>query len=188
MSPKFTPPRWIWIVLAISTLASLYVGLQRFRLENSNKAVRFVADMPDIKQLAAVSGLPIRNVLLKLKQSGLTGVAVAEDTFDDLLVSGRLVAIGGGPRGQSIYVCPNPQLALRVQKVIESRFGPAPAFAPAIIESDKTTFSLPGRVSDLKGFGLGVDRESANLVRAAGLSVIARVGNPPVSTRASISN
>lgn len=81
MSLRFRFPIWLWAVLAASTAASLWVAAERYRGETANRAVHLLIDMPDVRLLAGATGQTVPEVLDRLKASGATAVAVAEETL-----------------------------------------------------------------------------------------------------------
>ena len=72
MSPRFRFPFWLWIVLAASTAASLWVSAERYKDETANRAVHLLIDMPDVRLLAGSTGKTVPEVLQRLKDSGAT--------------------------------------------------------------------------------------------------------------------
>ncbi len=137
--------------------------------------------MPDVRLLAASSGKPHAEVLAELRADGVTGVAVAEDTIDDLIASGQIA-----PSSPGRYRVADPSIADRLSDVMR-QFGVATGAPTAVFElPNGETLGISARLSDIKAFGLGFDRETISLVKDAGLSVLARVSNPPLSTKSSI--
>jgi hypothetical protein len=184
MSPQFRLPTWLWLVLIASTIASLWVGVERHRGERAHRAVHLVADLPDLQQIAAVTGRPVAEVMRELQLAGLTGVAVAEDNFEDLLASGSIVPVqGSGGR----FYCGSRQLFERLRSVFKSRFRAASGPTGAVLLGPGgEQLSMPAPPNELKGFGLGFDAETCSLIVSSGLTLVARIGNPPISTRAAI--
>src|SRR5687767_8434637 len=97
MSPRFRFPIWLWAALAVSTAVSLWVSAERYKDETANRAVHLLIDMPDVRVLAGSTGKTVPEVLQRLKARGATAVAVAEETFDELVATGRLVVEPGSP-------------------------------------------------------------------------------------------
>jgi len=72
-------------LLVIGLLASGFVAVQRYRTESRNKAVELVVDWDEVQQLAASTGTTPVDVLKRFKASGVTSVAVSEETLKDAL-------------------------------------------------------------------------------------------------------
>ena len=78
------------VILIVGLLASLFVAAQRVKVESRNKAVELVVDYAEIAQIVAATGRSEMDVLRSLKQNGVTGVAVTEQTIRDLVESGAV--------------------------------------------------------------------------------------------------
>ena len=89
-------PWWVWLSVLACLGASLASLAQRNRMESSNTNVGVMVEMADIEAIAAATGVDRSQVMASLKQSGLTGVAITEDTIGDLVKEGRLVLAAGG--------------------------------------------------------------------------------------------
>lgn len=182
MSPRFRFPAWLWAALVVSTAVSAWVGVERHREEASNRAVHLLADMPDIRVLAAVTGRTVPQVLGELKEQGLTGVAIAEETFDDLIADGRL-RIESSPL---VYVVEDEATAQRVLEFARRRLG-SPVDPPAMLQMpDGSQVPFPARINDLRTFGLGFNEGDVAAIRGQGLSVVARLSNQPLGSKAAI--
>ncbi|HET6645393.1 MAG TPA: DUF5693 family protein [Fimbriimonadales bacterium] len=186
MSPKFRPPVWLCVVLAITTGVCLWVAIERYRSESANRAVHLIVDMPDVRQLAAMEGETLPEALSHLKTAGITAVAVAEETMDDLVASGQVRTVGGSP---PIYEVTDASLGPRLKRILTARFGRPAASPPGYLRlPDGTKMALPLRFVEIKPYGLGFDMPTMRTIHDSGLSVIARVNNPPLSTENAIRN
>ena len=74
-------------ILVIGLGAALFIAAQRARVESRNRAVELVVDYNEIAQITAATGKSPVEVLRSLKQSGVTSVAVSEQTVRDLIES-----------------------------------------------------------------------------------------------------
>ncbi len=84
-------PWWVWVSV-LGCAATSFVSLnERHKMESSNTAVGLMMEMADIEAIAAATGTDRAAALKKLKESGLTGVAITEDSIGDLVRKGRLV-------------------------------------------------------------------------------------------------
>ena len=77
-------------ILVIGLGASLFVAAQRARVESRNKAVELVVDYNEIAQITAATGKSPVEALRSLKESGVTSVAVSEETVRDVMDRERL--------------------------------------------------------------------------------------------------
>ncbi len=84
-------PWWVWVSVLGCAAASLVSLAARHKMEDSNRAVGLMMEMLDIEAMAAATGIDRATALKELKEHGLTGVAITEDTIGDLVRKGRLV-------------------------------------------------------------------------------------------------
>ena len=181
MSPRIRFPWWLWLVLAISTATSVWVAVERYRDESANKAVDLIVDMPDVRLLAGVSGEPVWEVLKQLKDSGATAVAVAEETIDDWIYSGKIrIEIGTPTR----LIFKDPKLLPAIRALSDQRLRVG---QPAIVfVGGGAEYPVAARLTDIRTFGLGFNSDDAFYVKQAGLGIVARLTNQPLGDRNAI--
>ncbi len=183
MSKRFTPPLWLIVLLTVSALSSLYVLVQRFRTENVSRAAHLAVPLEDIRLVAAASGIPTTEAFARLKKSGMTAVIVSEDTFESLLLGGRIVH----EPGQNLaYRCRDDALFARITNVFKERFGEFEKPTAWLISPRGARVGIPLALNDLKTFGAGFDAKTCQAVIDADLSLIVRVLNPPASQHKAI--
>jgi hypothetical protein len=187
LNRRFTPPAWLAIVLVVTTAVSCWVAAERHKSESLNKAVHLVVDYPDVRQLAAGSSTTESQVLMRLKGAGVTGVAVAETDLDDLIADGRILLRNSN--GVVQYAAANSETADWIARAMQARYPSVagPNGAATLAWPDGRTMSLPNPAA-IATFGLGIDQYSAKVVRDAGLSLIARLANPPVGNENSVAD
>ena len=78
------------IFIAISLVVSIFVDINRIRIENNYDAVEIVGDLKSFKYLASATGKDLVSVLSDMKSAGLIGVAVNEVTLESLQQSGKI--------------------------------------------------------------------------------------------------
>ncbi|MFN8140307.1 MAG: DUF5693 family protein [Fimbriimonadales bacterium] len=182
MSPRFRPPLIVALLLALSTLAALWIGAARIKVEQSRRAVHITTGLDDVRLIAASAGLDVASTLIQLKGSGLTSVVVNEETFDDLVASGKLLPI---PGAQQKFACMDADLGNRLSRVAETRFRKGVRRCVIVLKNG-STIGFPLTMRELKSFGAGFDSAILQSVQKSGLSLIARVGNPPSSSGGSL--
>ncbi|MDQ2985433.1 MAG: DUF5693 family protein [Armatimonadota bacterium] len=183
MSPRFRFPIWLWLVFAVSTASALWVAAQRYRDETANRAVHLIVDMPDVRLIAGVSGTTVPVVLEALKEKGVTGVAIAEETVDDWILSGKMRIEPGDPVR---YVVEDPNLVVRMVEFAHSRLHPVDD-PPAVLSfPGSPDIPLSAKFGDMRTFGLGFNVDDAANIRIAGLSVVARLSNQPLGDQFAI--
>ncbi len=85
----------LWALVIVGFVASLYVAMQRVRVESRNRAVEIVLDYSEIEELAAASGRSPVDVLREFKNAGATSVAITEKTVKDLVDEKQAVLLPG---------------------------------------------------------------------------------------------
>lgn len=78
------------IFIAISLVVSIFVDINRIRVENNYDTVEIVGDLKSFKYLASATGKDLVSVLSDMKSAGLIGVAVNEVTLESLQQSGKI--------------------------------------------------------------------------------------------------
>src|SRR5437016_6317693 len=94
-----TPPRipvWLAPCIVLTALLSLYSISYRYKAEEHNKAVTIAVEYETVESYAAAQGLNIDEAFAKLKEQGLSGVVLSEESVSDLLNSGQAVIRNGG--------------------------------------------------------------------------------------------
>ncbi len=146
-------PTWLPFAIALMAALSLYSISLRYRVEQRNKAVSIAAEYETVETLAAASGKSVPQALEDLKQQGLGAVVISEDTVGDL--ADRKAAENPAPDDSS--------LANRIQQALTLRFGDQKEI------SSGTAKTTPA----------SLDPDHAQIVRAAQLTIVARMSNPP---------
>lgn len=78
------------IFIAISLVVSIFVDINRIRVENNYDTVEIVGDLKSFKDLASATGRDLTSILSDMKSAGLIGVAVNEVTLESLQQSGKI--------------------------------------------------------------------------------------------------
>jgi hypothetical protein len=165
MSAQFRPPFWLWFVLFLGFACSLYVGQLRREVENQHRTVYLVADLADIRAIAAASRQTAGQVLQRLKGAGISAVAVPEETFDELMKSGRIASASGAiPR----LICADPNLFGRIDVAVRERFGEVKGVRSWVVGPGGKTIKLPGTPSEIALFGIGLDPNICQAIQATG--------------------
>lgn len=85
--------RSLWWLVIACLLLSLPVAADRYRTESTSKKVEFVFDYRDLLEISDTKPNPAQFVdeqLKKMKQAGITGMAVYESTLSELRLSRRI--------------------------------------------------------------------------------------------------
>lgn len=91
----------ITIALVISVAVSAYINHNRMMAEKTNNVVELTADYGDIERLSAFEKVPIPQVLEKLRNAGITSVALTEDLAGNVDIN---FLSGADPKKLNIYI------------------------------------------------------------------------------------
>ena len=92
---KFIYNRILILAMALGLIASLVICGQRHAVEVHNNTVDMAMDYDSIFNLAAQEGLDFFEVLHRMKSAGITSIAVYDSTFEKLNKLGKVTAIPG---------------------------------------------------------------------------------------------
>ncbi len=82
---------WLWIIFLIGCLVAASVAIRRIIFEHRNTVVGLSISHSDVRRLAMVGGMEEDKLLSLIKQeTGITSIAVSEDTIQSLTEAGTL--------------------------------------------------------------------------------------------------
>lgn len=192
------PDRLLLAVLVLSLAAAAFTLYQRFEVEKPYYRVELVADYEEFKELADSMGMPMRDVLAELKASGVTSVAIKEETLEKLRADGLISVmnlwelmeqdllrhplnevadkIKGSdldPSGTVVIFAGDASTYERIKQPLKAR---GRAFHDWS-EDGIYAVSVSGRYEDLKELAVVFDYEKFELARELGLNIAARPYN-----------
>lgn len=170
------------IVLALFAAAAVLIKL-RIPTEISSREVDVVADYNEIVPIAGEEGVPIVQVLARLKASGITGVALQEETLNTLVSQG-VINISPHPEvtqaqypaawqpDDQVFVIETPGLHRNQQL-----FSTLQRLYPSINLIDEPPYLIfvRGSRDAVSNLGLGLAQEKVDQIKGAGLHVIPRL-------------
>jgi len=137
-------------------------------VEAGNKSVTILAEFDLVRTLATSQGESLPEALTNLNAQGLGGLVIAEQTVNELIADRLVDIVPGATSGSNAVPYDGGQLIfldggdrLRVEEAAKARFGGA---VPPL--------------DLLRTLPIGLDPDSCATVKAAGLSITARLGNP----------
>lgn len=92
---QFRYNRVLLALILAGLLAALAIGWQRHAVEVANNRVELVMDYEDVVEFAQMEGVPVPDMMRRVKDAGITALAVYEMTLEKLQKSGRLTALPG---------------------------------------------------------------------------------------------
>lgn len=83
------------LFILIGLVAALTIVWQRHKVEESNTRVELVMEYEDVVELAELEGVPLDGLMQKVRDAGITSLAVYETTLEKLNKSGKVTALSG---------------------------------------------------------------------------------------------
>ncbi|GBC96806.1 hypothetical protein HRbin16_02615 [bacterium HR16] len=194
-----------WLIIALGTVACLLAFVARWRAESLNKRVGIVLDGEQLLQISADTGITFTQILQQMKQAGATAVALNEQSVEDLFRAGQLSWELYPKFPSPIVRAASVQVVERLRQASESIQTTSSLWRTVYTPSRKKLldtlrasrgvlvyaytdtggavgFSVPASSTVFQQISAGIDPALAKQVSAAGLSVVARVGNSPACT------
>jgi hypothetical protein len=185
----------VGIFLLLSGCVAGWLALQRYRVEERNKAIEIVLDYSEVASLAAAGGQPLEEFLKQLPVS--CSIALTEGSLDDW---GSLYPT---PDGMVCRMDPERFRQAKAVLALKARVElDRPSRKPYILvaveglpERDekqstgdlkKALFYVPGDPQVIRKIGLGLDPQSVEIVQRAGLHPLARLENFPGANQMNI--
>ena len=172
--------RMLWGVMILAGMLCLIPAANRFRTEQRNRRVEITLDITEVRRLAASEGKPLTDTLGRLKDAGATSILVQEDTLDSLRDIG-IIEILPSTKHQTTLLIVHQRQFDRIKQNLQNRTALQIAIPEQFSGSDLEDAGIvvADRWDAIKDIGVGIDSEAVDIVRAAGLSVVGRVGNNP---------
>lgn len=174
----FRQNKLLTIIVALGVLGATFGLGKRYSVEMKNRAVEITVDYAEVAQLAGASGLAVPQALDRLKQSGVTSVAVPEKIVGDLVASGAVLM--ADRQGVTWLRGLTPKQAARLREssaavtLIEP--GAQRGFLVAVKAKPEYVFTLP----------VGLPSDAVDEVRQARMPVVARLVNHPGVRKADV--
>jgi hypothetical protein len=184
------------LILTAAVLLGAYLGLKRFLAESASRNIELVVDLNDLKRLAAYEKKPLATVLRQLKDLGVTGLGVFEQTLADANAAGELYyAKGSGllklkgqlPAPLAELVKQNKIVADRTyvylpDKEARQRIGSQLIWAvgaKAVRFINREILEIDELEESLRLTGLGISADQRRYLEKQGFTIVPRVCNDP---------
>lgn len=180
-SSKCPFPAYVWVGLAISLILSLFGVYKRNKVESHNKSVCIAAEYDTVAAFAAAQGISVPQALNLLKQDGLRGVVLSDDTIGSLASDGRLVltSLTGSPGTAEEPGSWAVRINGNLTDMERARRGIADRFRNASVSAGFGRVYVTGiSPTTLSTVSVGLDPNEAADVKASGLEIIGRMSNP----------
>jgi len=171
--------RVLALLIIVALAAAVVLAAGRISIEQANRTVELVIDADDARQVATAAGLSLPDLLAQLRAAGATALGVREMTLQELVQTGRLVAMGT-PQGTVLATSDGQaSSALALASALHARLPKASlglsSYTPAVV-LEGVSFDQIAEVPLL------LRSEDLDAARAAGLRVIARLANFPAAS------
>ncbi|GAA0355811.1 DUF5693 family protein [Bacillus horti] len=178
----------LWSVVILSILASFPLIIDRYHNETSTKQVEVVVDYDRLERLSArsVENMSVEEMLDFLKQIGVTSVAIHEQSVREFVDKGmvqlyttnhlNLFEDGEAlPENHSLILFSTHLTDDQVARYQEMIIRSMPDHATAITWRENQGILVQKTMSAIQNHIVGFDFESAELIKAHGLQIVARV-------------
>lgn len=188
-------------LILLSIIASLFIVIGRYRVEQTSKRVEIVLDYPAFEQLQRETKIPAKDLLGTLKTAGVTSVAIYEKNLAYYQKKNDLVLISGQELAREYYL--NGQLDSAFDDLFQSKTdhdnyfllfsdyekfiqfevifdGISEIITRGTFQDDQRgiyVLELENGDAQLQNYLLGFATEEVELIAAAGLKVVPRIGN-----------
>lgn len=195
--------RPLYIILtAIALSCSLFIGVQRWRVEARNRAVGLVLDMDELRSLSEGSGVGLLSLLRRFHEAGATSVAISEETLASLRDKGRIALLTRDllsatfpqvssdkslDKGDDLFLVTSSQeVCDKVLRFLPEKLPITPHTVYREAKSSLVIIGLPGSKELVDLIGLGMPADEVLLAREAGVEVVGRLYNYPSAKTSAI--
>jgi len=161
------------VLIALGLLGGIYSFTQRWAAEARNRRVEIVVDYADAQALANTTRRATPDVLRALKASGVTTIAVTEDTPSTLYQNGVLASYRRD--GDTTLLTFSPGFPGQMPRVQEMLAHKAPGLA--VTSEGANTLRIGAPWPQFSGLPIGLDNDVVTSIRQAGLFVAPRLSN-----------
>jgi len=183
------------LILTAGVLLGAYLGFMRYLSEVHSRTLELVVDLNDVKKMAAFEKKPLSPILDEIKNIGIAGVGVFEETLADANAIGELYyAKGSGiqrfkqlspvlnsfcelgrirPDRTYIYV-PEKRVRKRVYNQLRAALG-----EKAIKFLNQEVLEIDEAEEELQSLGIGMSESQTSFLAHKGFQIIPRVWNDP---------
>jgi len=186
------------VILILSMCVAMVTIYQRLEVEKPYNRVELVVDYDKYKELADDMGMDMEQILKQLGETGVTTVAIKEETVEKLEESGLITAVPLWQLKRQAIL--DQELNPVIREIIDSSLDPSAT--TVIFAKDDVVYnrikeplevrcvgfndwsrdgtyaiSISGRYDELKEITLGFDYDKFDMVQNLGLNISARPNN-----------
>ncbi len=187
-------------IIFIAFMVSIFIAFERNALEVQFKHVELAMSLNMIRELSLQEGYDENNLLSLLKEKGISGIAVHEDTIEMLSFQGRIALLNTNNLaalslmqehlfyelnpvgyGDHLLICRDYGLFQRLRNFFYAYLG-KDRVEECVIENNRYCLKIQGIEEELIKIGTGFSQEDIEKVKNIGFNVILRPKNTPKVT------
>jgi hypothetical protein len=172
----------LWGAILVGFLAALVPIAARWQAETRNRSVEITVDFAEVRTLALAERKSEAEVLQSLQKSGVVSIALPEETLSQLEDAREIAVVPVGaftpqvpgqstPEAFAVRTA-NAQRIRQIQDAIGIKTG-----IRAQSESGSQIVLIPGSYPAVRSIGIGLNPQTVQTIKQAGLSVVGRVAN-----------
>jgi hypothetical protein len=187
------------LCIVIGLAAALTIVWQRHKIEESSTTIEMVMEYEDVVELAQLEGVPTEHVMRRMKEAGITSLAVYETTLEKLNKSGKVAVLSGAQLLQQYYtgmlsdavwrnlvetgriqtedvyvVGRDPNVFAEVKEDLIERLSPERV---AVLDSQRQILAVKANYEKVVKWNLGLPTDEMRYVSGQGFYVVARPSN-----------
>ncbi len=187
------------LCIVIGLAAALTIVWQRHKIEQSSTTIEMVMEYEDVVELAQLEGVPVEHVMQRMKDAGITSLAVYETTLEKLNKSGKVAVLSGAQllqqhytgmlndavwrslietgriQAEDVYVVGrDPEVFAEVKEDLVERLSPERV---AILDSQRQILAVKANYEKVVKWNLGLPTDEMRYVSGQGFYVVARPSN-----------
>jgi hypothetical protein len=187
------------LCIVIGLAAALTIVWQRHKIEESSTTIEMVMEYEDVVELAQLEGVPTEHVMRRMKEAGITSLAVYETTLEKLNKSGKVAVLSGAQLLQQYYtgmlgdavwrnlvetgriqaedvyvVGRDPGVFAEVKEDLIERLSPERV---AVLDSQRQILAVKANYEKVVKWNLGLPTDEMRYVSGQGFYVVARPSN-----------
>ncbi|MBW3623115.1 MAG: hypothetical protein KY468_06855, partial [Armatimonadetes bacterium] len=171
---------FLFAFIAVGAVAAAWVAVARWQVETRHRRVELVAEWRQVQQLAAQTNIPMDRLLRELRQHGVGGISVSEDTISGLRDDAALVVEAdptpdGGAR--TVISSYDEELLDRVRTHLLPKLNLSEPLAVTRTEDGHPALVWPGSFEQIRTINVGLPPREVKRLQDAGFEVVARIVN-----------
>jgi hypothetical protein len=196
---EFNYNKILVVCILIGLVAALTIVWQRHNVEENSTTVEMVMEYEDVVELAQIEGIPLDYVMQRMKEAGVTSLAVYETTLEKLTKSGKVATLSGAQllqqystgilydgdwrnlvetgriHAEDVYVVGrDPQIFAEVKEDLIERLSPERV---TVLDSRRQILAVKANYEKVVKWNLGLPTDEMRYVSGQGFYVVARPSN-----------